>query len=320
MAARLRSRLAEYYMGSGAHDPLVFVAPKGSYQISCHHRKEPAVGDVGEAADQAQPAEQSAAKWPLISLSFLAAFGLAAVIFLSARRSAPTPAPASNVPANLASLWQPFLKSQQEPLVVFANHRFFGTGATGLRPFRQGVDPVDQLNDTYSGTGTVVAVHEITKLFARFGRSVSLKRGELLTWDEAQNANLIFVGAPAANLGLRELSPLTHFRFGDGDGAIENLEQAAGEEKSYFRSSFPYTSDYAVVAFVPGFRPERRIALLAGTTTYGTQAAAEFACREDQVAALLAKLGKSHPEQFEALLHVRITRGVPTKAELKLTK
>jgi hypothetical protein len=108
-----------------------------------------------------------------------------------------------------------------------------------LRAFRDGVDPPSEWNDTYSGAGTVMAVHELSNHFAAFGRAVRLKRAELLTWDEAQNTNLIVVGSPDANSRLRQLPPLQQFDFKSlrdeprqGIGGIVNLHPRPGEEPS----------------------------------------------------------------------------------------
>jgi hypothetical protein len=51
----------------------------------------------------------------------------------------------------------------------------------------------------------------------------------------------------------------------------------------------------------------------------GTQAAVEYVCRQSSVEQLLLRLAVSpngEPEPFEAVLHVRVTRGVPIESEL----
>ena len=42
------------------------------------------------------------------------------------------------------------------------------------------------------------------------------------------------------------------------------------------------TEDYAVVGFLPGLNPARSVLILAGTTTFGTQAAVEYVCRNSR--------------------------------------
>jgi hypothetical protein len=232
-------------------------------------------------------------------------------------------------PGVIQTFWRPFLGSQPDPIVAFSNHRFAGTSATGLHAFHDGVDPLSELNDTYSGTGTVMAVHELSNQFAAFGRSVRLKRAELLTWDEAQNTNLILVGSPDANSRLRQLPPLQQFDFKSvreeprqGIGGIVNLHPRPGEEPVYFASGNPYTSDYAILAVLPGLKPGRRILVLAGTNTYGVQALAEFACRADLVGELLSRLqvGPGGVPDFEALVEVKVSDGVPVHSRLVLVR
>jgi hypothetical protein len=57
---------------------------------------------------------------------------------------------------------------------------------------------------------------------------------------------------------------------------------------------------------------------LAGTTTIGTEAAVEYVCAKDSVEELMRDLGVSGSElkPFEALLQVKVTRGVPVSVRL----
>jgi hypothetical protein len=99
------------------------------------------------------------------------------------------------------------------------------------------------------------------------------------------------------------------------------MHPAAGESRSFLASpsSQSVSEDYAVIGLEPGLDPERSVLILAGTTTMGTQAAAEYVCRQDSLAELLQHLGVSKPgdlKPFEALLRVKVTRGVPVKIDL----
>jgi hypothetical protein len=65
--------------------------------------------------------------------------------------------------------------------------------------------------------------------------------------------------------------------------------------------------------------PAHSMLILAGTTTVGTQAAAEYVCREESLTELLRRLGVSNSGEvkpFEALLHVKVTHGVPVITDL----
>ncbi len=324
-AARLRSKLAEYYMADGAEDPVLIEVPKGSYHVAWRYR-------AGESLPQPKPLPElppqtgsPASRRGWFAAGFVAAAALAAValiIWMSARPA--------KIPQIVEDFWQPFLKSPQAPLIVFSNHRFVGSSATGLRSFRDGVDSPADSNDTYSGTGTVMAVAELSRLFSLAGRPPRLKRAELLTWDEANDANVVFVGAPEANSRLGELAPLHHFKFKSsreeprfGTGGIVNLHPGAGEESIYFGSGQPYTFDYAVIAMLPNLHPERKVLILAGTNTYGCQAAAGFLTRPDLLEELYRRLGVPKGSKlldFEALLKVNVSGGVPMKAEVLMVR
>jgi hypothetical protein len=57
----------------------------------------------------------------------------------------------------------------------------------------------------------------------------------------------------------------------------------------------------------------------AGTTTFGTQGAVEYVCREKSIEELLLRLSVSTSGElkpFEALLRVKVARGVPVETEV----
>ncbi len=77
--------------------------------------------------------------------------------------------------------------------------------------------------------------------------------------------------------------------------------------------------DYAIVALIHGLNPARSTLILAGTSTIGTQAAVEFACQSNSLQDLLRQLNVSSPSDlkpFEAVIHVKVARGVPVGIQL----
>jgi hypothetical protein len=70
---------------------------------------------------------------------------------------------------------------------------------------------------------------------------------------------------------------------------------------------------------VRGLNPAKSVLILAGTTTIGTQAAVEFVCQQNSLEELLPRLKFSSTgelEPFEAVLRVKVTRGVPVESEI----
>lgn len=74
--------------------------------------------------------------------------------------------------AAVRNFWRAFTASDTGPMVVFSNHRFVGSSSVGLRAYRDSVDSPQSVNETYSGTGTVMAVHELGDR-ASIGQSAS---------------------------------------------------------------------------------------------------------------------------------------------------
>ena len=106
-----------------------------------------------------------------------------------------------------------------------------------------------------------------------------------------------------------------------GDLSIVSQHPKPGEASSYLASpsNAPLTEDYSLVGLLPGMGSDRYVMILAGTTTFGTQGAVEFVCRPESVEKLLAEIpgsGQGPIRPFEALVRVKIARGVPVGSEL----
>ena len=180
----------------------------------------------------------------------------------------------------------------------------------------------------YTGVGETIAVHELDPVFNLMHTEIRVKRGSLLEFDDAKNNNLIFVGSPLENLSLLEIPGTQDFVFNriesgprKGDPGIVNVHPQPGEPKEFFVNPHngEVTEDHAVIALPPGMSPGQSILVLAGNTTMGTQAAAEYVCRPDSVNTLLRRIlgaENGNVKPFEAVIHVKVGRGVPLSSEL----
>jgi len=337
-AGRLRMKLAEYYSSEGANDSIVVRIPKGSYHLVFETRQAPlapelapAQGEISAAMEEMEPV---AVRRRLAGRIFVAGLVVAVVVLASLlwMQKRVTPAGASPAAGRvlngpLAELWRPFISAQEEPWVIFSNAAFVGRPETGMRYLNSHEDAKAPVHDHYTGVGEVLAVHALDEAFNSFGRKLRVKRGSLFSLDDANNTNLIFVGSPSENLSLLDIPGTQDFVFErvasgarKGDLALVNRHPKAGESASYLASpsSTSLTEDYAVIAMLPGVSPERFIMILAGTTTFGTQGAVEFVCRPDSAQKLMHELPGSTTamKPFEALVRVKIARGVPLDTEL----
>jgi hypothetical protein len=334
-AGRLRVKLAEYYGADGAGDPVVVELPKGTYVLAFHHRavaptRPNSLGNTESATSGSSPRRN----W-IIATTLLAILLAVSVIAILSMVSNRNPAQAGiahdqdGVPAAFRVFWSAFASGQEEPWVIFSNAKFVGRPEIALRYYdARKDDPNTYIFDHYTGVGEVLAVHELDHLFATLNRQIRVKRGSLFSLDDAKNNNLIFVGSPLENLTLLEIPGTQEFVFHrvetgprKGDPEIINVHPQPGELKEFLGtpSGEPVTEDYGVIALVRGLDPGQAVLILAGDTTMATQAAVEYVCRKNSVEELLLRLSVSQTGQlkpFEAVIRVKVTRGVPVSTEL----
>ena len=335
-AGRLRAKLSEYYGTEGVEDPILVELPKGTYVLE-FHRRTLAEAKVLPAGSNAKAWATGAAKTSpnrmtaivALGVLFVAALGLIGSL-LTFRKAAEADLKTEVEPAppEFREFWKPFLTGAEEPWVVFSNAAFVGRPETGMRYYNPAQDSARPIWDHYSGVGEVLAVHELDQVFALLHHRIRVKRGSLFSLDDVRNNDLIFLGSPSENLTLTEIPGTRQFVFQrlidgprKGDLGIINVHPHGDEARVFLASpsTSPLVEDYAVIAFTPGLDPKRSVMMFAGTTTFGTQAAVEYVCRQSSLRELLSRLSVSQTgfvKPFEALLRVKVTRGVPVEAEL----
>ncbi len=333
-AGRLRVKLSEYYAHEGVDDPIVVEIPKGSYALTFHLRPARAGAPIAapvaieptEKKVEAPPANQRWTTLVIVLAVMLAASFITSAILLSRTRTQSIAI--QPVPAAYQIFWNRFVTSPQQPWVIFSNGSFVGRPETGMRYFNPATDASAFILDHYTGVGEVLAIHQLDHVFYLFNRQLRVKRGALFSLDDAKNNDLIFVGSPSENLTLADIPGSREFVFQrldsgprKGDLAVLNVHPLPGEPKLFLATPAMQATveDYAVVTLTPGLDPTRSILILAGNSTFGTQAAVEYVCREDSIKELLRRLNvskESDLKSFEALLHVKIVHGVPVMTDL----
>ncbi len=329
-ARLLRQKLAEFFATEGAAEPTIIEVPKGHYLPTFRLRQSeppPAPFPLPSEAVPAPVSEVAAAprarSWnywkstPLgIVLGVLLVLILAGCSLLIARGWPKADAEKSATEV----FWAPFLAGDP-PVVIYSNARFVGDSKTGLRYAPAGgTANGEPVVDHYTGIGELAAVYELTRLFDAHRATFVLKRSQLVTWDEAKQRNLIFIGSPAENPSLNAVPSLTNFTMMATPeyAGFVNKHPRPGEPALYSRPEHPLTMDYAVLALVPGVQSGKRTLMFSGLTTLGTQAAVEYASRKDSLAELLKVVSSPTGEirPFEALLSVALEGGVPLQSKL----
>jgi len=333
-ARLLRMKLAAYFSNEGSSEDLVVEIPKGHYLPvfrPANHRQMTAAAPISLLPVEVSSSENSThsvameepfqpgrkISWKSIAVAFL--FLLAGgLIGLLVGRQFP-----SMAHTGIEPFWNPFFTGDP-PLVIYSNPLFAGTPYTGLHlvPGTSNADSSEHPgvpDETYTGTGEVTAVYDLTRIFEAHHANFTLKRSRLVTWDEAKLRNLVFVGAPSQNGALQDLPTMQDFAInldGNNKGFILNRHPHPGEPQSFIPSS--PNDEYAVLASIPGIQPNLRTAVFTGLTTNGTQAAVEFACDPENIRQLSDRVGQVGGvlKPFEAVLHIKLSGGVPLRAEL----
>ena len=338
-AGRLRTKLAEYYNTEGASDRVVVELPKGSYAVAFHERVTTASvhGNGGATAAWANDrvdgpsAEKRRYLVPVLSLALALSLSLSGWLLWTKRDAQALASSASGenaAPAPIRIFWKGFVRGPEEPWVIFSNAQFVGAPTSGMRYYDAKRDGKTPILDFYTGVGEVLAVHNLDMVFVALHQSLRVKRGSLFSLDDAKNNDLIFIGSPGENLTLLEIPSTKEFTFRRmpegpraGNMEIVNAKPRPGEATSYLASpsNVPMSEDYAVVALERGINPEHSELILAGTTTIGTQAAVEYVTRENYLNELLKRMNVTQPSElkpFEAVIQVKVARGVPVESSL----
>jgi len=246
-------------------------------------------------------------------------------------------------------LWGDLLRSSEPILVVYSNTLFQGTVEDGMKLFKpldapgsslgspsipqseteQSKEPVTEL---YTGIGEVMGSYFLGDFFARLGHASRVKRSLLLTWEDLKTENIVVLGSPAENFFLRDLPQKQDFIFkpmpddnGNKSFGIINANPQLGEQPRYLAkqdgpSRSQISEDYAVVSLLQGLDGKKRMLILAGITTHGTQAAVEYVTKPEYIRDLVRNLNTATaggqpklPFNFQVLVRVKVNGGVPVR-------
>jgi hypothetical protein len=324
-ARLLRQKLASYFAEEGIAEEFVVDIPKGHYIPVFHSRSEVAAGRPGETRPETVPVVEApdpktrklSSNWIALLPLLLTVLAICALLFWHPWTRSATAQSAVD------KFWRPFF-TDDPPLVIYSNAVFIGDSTNGLRyahPQGEGdAQDVDNYVDTYTGIGELASVYALTTLFDAHQAHFILKRSLLMTWDEAKPKNLIFIGSTAENPSLRVLPSTTDFTLTANSefAGFVNHHPKPGEPAIYSRPEHPLTRDYAVLALLPGVQQGKRMLVFSGLTTFGTQAAVDYVCRQESTAELLKQITEPKGEirPFEAVLETTIGGGVPLQTRL----
>ena len=355
-ASRLRAKLQDYYSNEGKDDRVIIDLPKGhyapvfSYAAGENETTESIDTLSAVATEVTVPAARGDRWWRWVIAGLIVSTLVFAALAFNYRSEAGRAAGGGATRRDKAAettaalpLWDDFLRSPESVLVAFSNTMFQGTAETGmklLKPMvssspdsaaRQSEENGQVVTEHYTGVGEVMGVYFLGDFFSRADHPFHVKRSLLLNWDDLKTKNIVILGSPAENYLLRELPQEQDFVFRiikdekqNTTFGIVNTKPRTGEQAVYLAkqegpSRSQISEDYAIVSLLRGLDSEHKLMILAGITTFGTQAAAEYVTRPEYAKELIARVGaetgdgRRLPSYYQVLIKVKVNGGVPVQ-------
>jgi len=346
-AHEIRRLLKKYYDEEGQNNLIRIELPSGRY-VPVFHRNM-----TVEAANAAQePEAPSHSRMPgrlhLALTVSLAALCLVLAILLAVRTrqsagptSTQTRAATVALPPDLDWFWRPFLPPADAPLIVIPNHPILRAAHDGdsaqtiaagheipkssLPEFRDTIHFrelkrfvfVPSLTD-FTAVGETLGIVRLCEMFFKAGDPCKVQPSRLVNFDEIKNGNAILLGGSQSWSGRVFLDEQG---FHLQSGIILNRKPQPGEKPVYRPEFDPITNqlrrDYALVLMLPNEKPDRRVLLIYGIYTQGSQAAIEFLTNPERMSELHQALlnaspdRKTAPQYFQALLTTTVENAVP---------
>ncbi len=345
-AHEIRRLLKKYYEEEGK-DSLVHVAlPSGAY-VPVFGRNATEEAENSELATE--PAASGSHRRGRLHLAFtltLAAACLVLALLLVARgwrngKVAQSVPAVTALPEDLEWFWRPFLPPAEPPLIVIPNHPLLRAAHGGDSPqtlarghqipkadlpeFRDTIHFrelkrflfVPSVTD-FTSVGETIGLVSLCQMFSNVGQQYRVQQSRLVNFEEIKGNNAILLGGNQSWSG-RVFLNVQGFHF--QSGVITNTKPQPGEQSLYRPEFDPVTNqlrrDYALVLMLPNERSDKRVLLIYGIYTQGSQAAIEFLTNPERMADLrkaLMELSLDHktvPTYFQALLTTTVENAVP---------
>jgi hypothetical protein len=336
---RLRQKLEEYFVGDGAHEPLVIAIPKGSHVLRFEPRAVPPRVEVVAAP----PPATVTSGWLNRIIPVIA---LVAIAFFAGRVSNEQSAAvnAENAFSYNPLLARLFVRDQPTSIVIadtslvivqnglqksFTLNEYIDRSYRDQIRAAQSPGMRDLLNmiagRQYTSLADATLSGELHSIGAQMGARVAVRYARHMNIRDFNSGNYVLIGSSHGVPWVQLFEPALNFEFArvgqDQSFGFRNKQPLAGEASVYV-SGAPLNGpqeNYATISMVPNLSHNGAVLLLNGVTMEATEAAGEFAMSRGFPTVLSKALGLSSKEKlpnFELLLKAASMAGAPHKVDI----
>ena len=309
-AGEVRRRLEQYYQEGLSESPVSIRLPVGSYCPTFewlaekpHAKTELVTLTPTASGTLSQKPRRLTRGWVISAACLLILASVAGILYLD-----------SHIRANrrhtvMEQFWSPVFATPQPVLICLAKPVVYrpsgklyerysqthpGTFQTEVERYNQALplDPKEKLlwsdmtaypeygvdlGDAYAGVS-------LSGLFGQLGKPRQVRIGSNYSFQDLRNSPAVVVGA-FNNRWTMDLTANLHFAFVEKDGKFTIQEQTSGGRiwVQHVPDSPSENADYAIVGRILDSRTGQFIAIVAGISGTGTQAAAEFVSEPEYI-------------------------------------
>ena len=337
-AREVRKRLALYYAGEGAKDPVRIELPTGSYVPVFRYKSkmsnlpaEPA--EVHKPADQATPA-------PGLRKSYRYILWMVAGVVAVFAVSVPWLRPARNSADGFDTFWKLAFESPAPVLLVMPHPIVYHPSSRALlldeqlngksdlavaRPINvppkrlDGSDFIPVLNQ-YVGLGDAVAAHYVSSVFAQRARAVQLRLADKIEFNDLYGSIVILIGGSFSNRWTAETTKSLRYQFRFEGQSKPWIVDSQGDRKwglASLTEDRRTSEDYILICRMPNAQTGKLMVIVAGLTVFGTEAGGRILSDPKLLEPALQNLPKGWDSRnLEMLMRVEVVGDGPALPSL----
>ena len=339
-ARLLRQKLGAYFEENGQGEKIRIHIPKGHY-VPCFEPLEiPANGDQSK---ETRPATASKVRFRRQSWMWASSVVVLAVGSFAAYSAwfAPKPQVTTHI------FWSSFFSSGKEVFIVpadsalalvedithrrvgltdYLNHTYHFELATAPGWSASGLSNL--ASRQYTSMADLNLSARLVRLPEAAARPIHIRYARNLQTAELKEGSAILIGGPRANPWEDLFQDKMNFVVGSDPATfqnkVENKSPLAGEQKVYAEAKGDSSvRAYGVVALLPGLRAATRTLVVEGTSSTGTECAADFLLDETALGSFIAEISKragpsgtNNLPFFEVLLQSSAVAGSAPQPEI----